>query len=123
MTANNCCNYSPTEYELTVGAGDGALGSISNGASGYVMVSNGTSANPSFQSLIQIVKVTLTSAQIKALLGTPITCIATGGANTIIIPIAAAAQFYYGGNNVFTNPSNIWLSYKEYNGMPKIGRA
>lgn len=49
----------------------------------------------------QIVKGTLTSAQIKALHGTPITVIAAPPSGNAIILLNAYLAFKYGGSNVF----------------------
>jgi hypothetical protein len=58
---------------------------------------NWTSAAP----LILTKTVTLTSAQIKAIHGTPVEIIAAPGSGKGIILINAAAKFIYGGTNVF----------------------
>ena len=47
--------------------------------------------------------ITLTSAQIKAIHGTPIMIVPTLGPNQLPLPIATTAQLNYGGNNAFTN--------------------
>ncbi len=73
------------------------------GTSGNVLTSDGTnwtSAAPG--SAISTSTTTLTSAQIKALHGTPIQLIAAPGAGKTIVVVAAMAKFTYGGTNVFT---------------------
>ena len=83
------------------------------GTAGQVLTSNGAAVAPTFQDSVHVAKVTLTSAQIKALHGTPITVVAAQGANTVIWPIMAAYKFIYGGSNVFVAGASqaIWLSY------------
>lgn len=50
---------------------------------------------------IKTVNGTLTSAQIKALHGTPITAVSSPGSGFVIQIISATASFVYGGTNVF----------------------
>lgn len=57
-------------------------------------------------------KTTLTSTQIKNLVGTPITVIPAAGANQLIIVRNVDASFTYGGSNAFTNPQSILLYYE-----------
>ena len=74
------------------------------GTSGNVLTSDGTnfvsSAAPG-GGIIYTSSVTLTSAQIKALHGTPIQIVAAPGAGNVIVPINAFCKFTYGGTNVF----------------------
>lgn len=51
MATNNSADYKPTRYNVLVGGVNGTITNISPGANvGYVLKSNGASANPSFQS-------------------------------------------------------------------------
>ena len=81
------------------------------GTAGQVLTSTGPTTPPTFQTGIQSATVTLTSAQIQNLLGTPITVVPAQGANTIIVPTGVTAKFVYGGNNAFTGTSNVVLTY------------
>jgi len=85
------------------------------GTATQVLTSNGAGVAPTFQSPasspILTKKITLTSAQIKLLFGTPITIVSAQGANTIIVPISATSKFLYGGSNVFTGGAGIYVNY------------
>lgn len=76
------------------------------GTSGNVLTSDGTnwvSSAPSSGATISVATVTLTSAEIKAAMGTPVTVIPAPGAGQIILPIVFWGSFNYGGTNAFTN--------------------
>lgn len=76
------------------------------GTSGNVLTSDGTnwtSAAPSGASEILVAKVTLTSAQIKAIRATPIQIIAAPGAGKVIMPVNVYYYYVYAGTNAFTN--------------------
>lgn len=50
MVTNNSANYSPTQYNVQVGGANGTLTNIAPGGQvGYVLTSNGSSADPTFQ--------------------------------------------------------------------------
>jgi len=49
MATNNSCDYSPTQYNVQSGGANGTLNNISPSTSGYVLTSNGGSAQPTFQ--------------------------------------------------------------------------
>lgn len=51
-------------------------------------------------------EVTLTSAQVKALKGTPITLVAAPGADLAIVPMAVNIVVNYGGTNAFTETAD-----------------
>lgn len=74
------------------------------GTSGNVLTSDGTNWTSAAASggVIVTATGTLTSAQIKALHGTPIAAVAAQGAGVVIVPISVTAKFNYGGSNVFT---------------------
>ncbi len=55
--------------------------------------------------------VSLTSAQVKALVGTPIVVIPAVGAGIGVVPIRGICKLTYGGNNAFTNVQNLTLVY------------
>jgi hypothetical protein len=75
------------------------------GTATHVLTSNGVGNAPTFQVIpgveIQSVTRQITSQEIKALHGTPITLISAPGANRIITITNAYAKFVYGGTNVF----------------------
>jgi len=55
--------------------------------------------------------VTLTSAQIKTLVETPIVAVQAPGSGKGIIVVSAFSKFVYGGTNAFTNGQNLNLTY------------
>jgi len=117
---NNSLNYQPIRYEVVVGAANNGITSLSNSTAGYVLTSNGAGVNPSFQlntAAFPILKTTLLSTDIKSLRASPIVLVSAQGANTIIIPVSVASQYYYGGSNVFTNVNDIVLAYTGFGGQ------
>ena len=101
---SNFTGVTLTQYNTLVGSSSNGITSVSPGTSGYVLTSNGASANPSYQllsSALIVKKVTLTSAQIKALHATPIELIAAPGAGNGIQLVTYSAKVNYGGTNVF----------------------
>lgn len=54
--------------------------------------------------------VTLTSSQIKNLVGTPITAVSAPGSGFFLNVLQTMSYFFYGGSNAFTNPSSIAIS-------------
>jgi hypothetical protein len=95
---------SATSRKMTVSDGTNWVASTETwavpGTSGNVLTSDGTNwtAVPG----VQMATVTLTSAQIKALHGTPIQIVAAPGAGKVICVLAAIyCNFIYGGTNVF----------------------
>jgi hypothetical protein len=100
-----------TAYSI-IAAGTTSTGAFQNvsgvGTSGQVLTSAGAGALPTWQTAsggpgFATTKVTgtLTSAQIKALHGTPISVVAAQGANTVILPVYETGKLNYGGSNVF----------------------
>ena len=85
----------------------GSLQSVASvGTGGQVLTSNDASALPSFQDpQIIVTSVSVTSAQMKALNGTPITLVSAPGATKAIIPVSCMVQLLYGGSNAFTTTS------------------
>ena len=71
------------------------------GTSGNILTSDGTNWTSSAQTFL-IKSISLNSAQIKALHGTPIEIIPTPGSGKGIVIINCASKFNYGGNNAFT---------------------
>jgi len=51
MATNNSSNYRPTQYNTQTGGANGTLNDIAPGTSGYVLTSNGASAQPTFQAV------------------------------------------------------------------------
>ena len=49
MVTNNSSNYSPTQYSVQSGGANGTLNNIAPSTSGFVLTSNGASAQPTFQ--------------------------------------------------------------------------
>jgi len=107
---------------LQAGSGGVKLGAVAEGAlvtsstsvistvtgtAGFVLTANAAGTAPSFQAagvpagVPQVARVSLTSAQIKALHATPITLIAAPGAGKSIIISELFSIMYYGGSNVF----------------------
>jgi len=107
MATNNAIELKDqgTAYVSTTGAFEG----VDASTAGFVLTSNGTNTKPTFQAAssgsgeILSAKVTLTSAQIKSLLATPIELIAAPGADKVIMPISVYYYFVYGGTDAFTN--------------------
>ena len=121
-----------TSHGVLLGAGTGNVAATAAGSAGQVLQSGGASANPLYSTATypatagtsgnvltsdgtnwnstaaanssSIVTVTgqLTSAQIKALHGTPIQIVAAPGANKYISIVKWSASYVYGGSNVFT---------------------
>jgi len=116
MATNNAANYSPLQYYTQTGGANGALNNVSPGTSGYVLTSNGASAQPTYQtptgpSGLNYVKVSLTSTEIKSLVASPKVLVAAQGSGTVIIPLSISAKFTYGGTNVFTNGQTLRVRY------------
>lgn len=86
-----------------------SLVTTSAGTSGQVLTSNGAGVAPTYQAAggggVLTASLTLTNAQIKALVTTPIQIIATPGSGNAINVISCAAWLIYGGTNAFTNTS------------------
>lgn len=105
MPTNNACNYSPTQHNAVTGAASGAISSVAPGTSGNVLTSNGTdwtSAAVTGPSGLTYVTLNITSAQIKALHGTPIQVVAAPGSGKVICLLSPFyGKFNYGGTNVF----------------------
>jgi Tfp pilus assembly protein FimT len=63
------------------------------------------------------VKLTLTAAQIKAIRATPITILPALDSGFVYELVGGIAHFKYPGTNVFTNPQNLSLRYKDATGV------
>lgn len=63
MATNNSCNYSPIQHDVLVGGANGSITSVSPSTAGFVLTSNGTGSDPSFQAAA-ISSVTGTANQI-----------------------------------------------------------
>ena len=98
------------------------------GTATHVLTSNGVAVAPTFQAVSSVspvlaTKLTLTSAQIKALNATPIQIVAAQGANKVIVPISAVTHVIYGGSNVFVAAASqsIDLYFSNSPGKVAIG--
>jgi len=80
------------------------------GTSGNILQSNGTNFVSTSPVILLSTNVTLTSAQIKALHGTPIQIIATPSAGQMIVITSMASKYTYGGNNVFVAAASQTIS-------------
>lgn len=112
MVTNNSCNYSPTQYNTQTGGANGTLNNVSPGTSGFVLTSNGASAQPTYQSSGLIVAVTeLNHASSPyTVLSTDyfLSCDVSGGVLTINLPNAPSTGRVYiikdkGGNALTSN--------------------
>jgi len=92
---------SPAAATLTAGTGI----SITNASNSITIAATGGGAG------LQSATVVLTSAQIKALAGTPQTLVAAQGAGTAIILVRAVWKMTYGGTNAFTSGSSLGIWY------------
>ena len=92
------------------------------GTSTQVLTSNGAGVAPTYQIApggdVKYAKITLTSQQIKALHGTPITIVTAPGSNKMLIPMYCSFYFVYGGSNAFVVPfsSGINILWKNIAG-------
>lgn len=91
---------------------------IMDATTGIWWVNIGTISVPNWvpqsgAAVISIAKVVLTSAQIKTLRATPITIVPAAGAGYVNELIGWDAFCKYGGTNVFTNPQDLALKYKD----------
>lgn len=113
---------SPTNGTSGTGAGICGPGSSYTDTTGKTVWFNfGTLASPTWQLVLGnkvgfTVEMTLTSAQIKAIRATPITILAAQGAGTVIEFLSGSVFFVYAGTNVFTNPQNLALKFKDGTG-------
>jgi hypothetical protein len=129
-------------HAVLLGAGTSPINTTAVGATGTVLIGN-TAADPSWSATptvtsmtvsnapvattdaankayvdaanigLQYVNLVLTSAQIKALVGTPIAVIAAPGPGNMISLISSVVKMNYGGSNVFVASSGqiINLTY------------
>ncbi len=129
MPLNNAVNYQTTQYDVIVGGANNTISNVGPGTAGQILQSAGNAAPPAYSTATypstagtsgnvltsdgtnfsssgarsQFITVTgqLTSAQIKALHGTPIQVVAAPGSGLFLRPISIVGSFVYGGNNVF----------------------
>lgn len=109
---------------LLVTSATGVPSILADGTTGQLLTAT-TGSPPSWAaapagSTVFTVKVNLTNAQLKAINSTPITVVAAQGANTVIVPLYAAAKFVYGGNNAFTGSNALDLFYVNASGRASI---
>ncbi len=72
-----------------------------SGTVGDFLVSDGTNFLSTSVGGLTQKNIVLTSAQIKALHGTPINLVAAQGSGKVIVLVSSIAKFFYGGSNVF----------------------
>jgi hypothetical protein len=82
---------------------------IFSDTTGKVIADSGV--NISSLGLIQVATITLTSLQIKSLRATPIAFVPAAGANTVFVPVAAQANFTYGGTSAFNQSGPISICF------------
>ncbi len=94
-----------TNHGVVTASTNNTVTSVAPSTSGNVLTSNGTdwtSAAATGPSSLSYVTITLTSAQIKALHGTPIQIVAAPGAGKVLCVVGPTySKFVYGGTNVF----------------------
>jgi hypothetical protein len=138
--------YTPatyTDHGVLVGSGTASIDALAVGTDGQVLI-GATGLDPAFATLtstdssitftpgahtlnlgvttgIKLATITLTSAQVKALMGTPITVLAGQGAGTTVIPLAAQLKLVYGGTNAFTNPQDLAMYVGTLSGTTLVG--
>jgi hypothetical protein len=120
-TTGGTNNSSFTAYSILC-AGTTSTAPLQNvsglGSSTQALTSNGPSALPTWQtgpggvSILSLATVTLTSAQVKALHGTPIQIIAAPGSGKIVLPVTVSAEMKYGGSNVFVAGASQWIELR-----------
>jgi len=97
------------------------------GTSGNVLTSDGTNWTSAAVTgpggLAFTSAITLTSAQIKALHGTPIDIVAAPGSGKVIVPIGGICKFTYGGTNVFVAGASQIISLYYGTTQPCVGNA
>lgn len=99
-----------TAYSVITGGttSTGALQNVSGvGTSGQILTSNGAGTLPTWQDNsagggLLVVSGQITSAQVKALHGTPVTVISAPGAGKVIAVMSTTFTMNYGGTNAFT---------------------
>lgn len=128
-----------TNHAVLVGAGTATITNVGPSATaGQILQSGGASADPSFSIAtypstagtatnvltsdgtnwvsstapgggMLMANGTLTNAQIKALLGTPIQLIAAPGSGKTIVVVNTIGKLNYGGTNAFTDPGAVGI--------------
>lgn len=92
-----------TAHGVLLGEGTSAINATSAGTSGQVLTSNGASADPTFQgAAVQVSSTSLSSAQLLALLGTPVSLIPTPGPGFTILPLSVSI-ILFGGSAAYTD--------------------
>ena len=115
------------QYNTITGGPSNTLNNVTPGALGYVLTSNGPFTQPSYQLLpgggLLFTSGTLTSAQIKALHGTPVQAIAAPGNGKFILVFLQTMQLNYGGNNAFVAAAGqtVGMTYGTASGAPASG--
>jgi hypothetical protein len=79
-----------TQYDVLVGGAANAISSISPSTSGYVLTSNGVSANPSFQAISSGEIWTAITASQTLAVNNGYICVSPGGALSLLLPAVSA---------------------------------
>lgn len=92
-----------TAHGVLLGEGTSAIVATGTGTSGQVLTSRGPSVDPNFQGIVvQTTSTPLGSAQLLALLGTPVTLVPAPGVGFTILPISISILLF-GGSAAYTD--------------------
>lgn len=101
----------------TTGYMTGCIFQKTNGSSGTaIYINEGTTSSAAFKAIdagaVNVDKIALTNAEVKALRATPKTLVAAQGADTLVVVESVALRLNYGGTNAFTESAdNLVVQY------------